>query len=93
MAWAIYALLSSPGVWDTAADEVRKTVGGRLPGAADLSAVTQVDGVVHETLRLYTPGVISAARGRVTSGFDGHRTRAGRLLLYSPYVTHRLPEL
>ena len=25
--------------------------------------------------------------------FDGHRTPAGRLLLYSPYVTHRLPEL
>ena len=47
--------------------QVRKTVGGRLPGAADLNALTQPDGV-DETLRLYTPGVMSAARGRVTSG-------------------------
>ena len=25
--------------------------------------------------------------------FDGHRIRAGRLLVFSAYVTHRLPEL
>jgi len=25
--------------------------------------------------------------------FDGHRIRAGRLLIFSPYVTHRVPAL
>ncbi|MGO9925587.1 MAG: cytochrome P450 [Mycobacterium sp.] len=93
MAWAIYTLLSLPGAWDTAADEVQRVLGGRPPTAGDLAALTYLDGVVHETLRLYPPGVISARRVMRDLWFDGHRIRAGRLLIFSPYVTHRLPEL
>ncbi len=93
MAWAIYTLLTLPGAWDTAADEVNRVLGGRPPAASDLDALTYLNGVVHETLRLYTPGVISARRVMRDLWFDGHRIRAGRLLIFSPYVTHRLPEL
>jgi cytochrome P450 len=93
MAWAIYTLLTLPGAWDTAADEVNRVLGGRPPTADDLDALTYVNGVVHETLRLYPPGVISARRVMRDLWFDGHRIRAGRLLIFSPYVTHRLPEL
>jgi len=93
MAWAIYALLSTPGAWGAAAAEVRRILGGGLPGAADLKALTYINGVVHETLRLYTPAVVSARKVMRDLWFDGHRIRAGRLLLFSPYVTHRLPEL
>jgi len=96
MAWAIYTLLSLPGAWDTAADEVNRVLGGRSPASynlADLEALTYLNGVVHETLRLYSPGVISARRVMRDLWFDGHRIRAGRLLIFSAYVTHRLPEL
>lgn len=93
LAWAIYTLLSLPGAWDTAVDEVNRVLGGRPPAAADLPALTYLNGVVHETLRLYTPAVISARRVMRDLWFDGHRIRAGRLLIFSPYVTHRLPEL
>jgi cytochrome P450 len=91
--WAVYALLSVPGVWDAAADEIRRTVGGRVPGAEDLKALSYLNGVVHETLRLYPPGIISARKVIRDIWFDGHRVRAGRILVFSPYVTHRLPEL
>ena len=37
--------------------------------------------------------MISARRVIRDLWFDGHRIRAGRLLIFSPYVTHRLPEL
>jgi cytochrome P450 len=93
IAWAIYTLLSLPGAWDTAAGEVHRVLGGRSPAAGDLDALTYLNGVVHETLRLYPPGVISARRVMRDLSFDGHRIRAGRLLIFSPYVTHRLPEL
>ncbi len=93
LAWAIFTLLSLPGAWDTAAEEVRRVLAGRPPTAADLDALTYVSGVVHETLRLYPPGVISARRVMRDLSFDGHTIRAGRLLIFSPYVTHRLPEL
>ena len=82
-----------PGVWDTAADEVRKTVGGRLPGTAELKALTHLDGVVHGDIAALHTGSDLRRKATRDLWFDGHRTRAGRLLLYSPYVTHRLPEL
>ncbi|HET9889766.1 MAG TPA: cytochrome P450, partial [Mycobacterium sp.] len=93
LAWAIYALLSQPGAWDTAAEEVKRVLAGKPPTAADLSALTYLNGVVHETLRLYPPGVISARRVMRDLSFEGHRIRSGRLLIFSPYVTHRLPEI
>ncbi|HWF27673.1 MAG TPA: cytochrome P450 [Mycobacterium sp.] len=93
LAWAIYTLLTLPGAWDNAAKEVNRVLGDRPPAATDLDALTYLNGVVHETLRLYSPGVISARRVMRDLWFDGHRIRAGRLLIFSAYVTHRLPEL
>jgi cytochrome P450 len=93
LAWAIYTLLTLPGAWDNAADEVDRVLGDRPPAAGDLDGLTYLNGVVHETLRLYSPGVISARRVMRDLWFDGHRIRAGRLLIFSAYVTHRLPEL
>jgi cytochrome P450 len=93
MAWAAYTLLTLPGAWDAAADEVNRVLGGRPPAAADLESLTYLNGVVQETLRLYSPGVISARRAMRNLRFDGHRIPAGRLLIFSAYVTHRLPEL
>jgi cytochrome P450 len=93
LAWATHALLTVPDAWDAAADEVRRVCGDRPPGADDLAALTFLNGVVHETLRLYPPGVISARRVMRDLRFDGHRIRAGRLLIFSAYVTHRIPEV
>ncbi|MEM6107701.1 cytochrome P450 [Mycobacterium sp. 050272] len=93
LAWAIYTLLTLPGAWDAAADEVRRILGAQAPTAANLDALTYLHGVVQETLRLYSPGVISARRVMRDLSFDGHRIRAGRLLIFSAYVTHRLPEV
>lgn len=93
MGWAVYALLSAPGVWQTAAAEVRDTLGDRAPDAAGLNSLTYLNGVVHETLRLYPPAVISARKVTRDLSFAGRRIRAGRTLVFSPYVTHRLPEL
>jgi cytochrome P450 len=92
LAWAIYTLLTLPGAWDNAGDEVNRVLGDRPPAAADLDRLTYLNGVVHETLRLYSPGVISARRVMRDLWFDGRRIRAGRLLIFSAYVTHRLPE-
>lgn len=93
MGWAVYALLSTPEVWETAAEEVRAVTAGRAPTAADLKNLTYLNGVVHETLRLYPPAVISARKVTRDLSFAGRRIRAGRTLVFSPYVTHRLPGL
>ncbi|GAB3477243.1 cytochrome P450 [Nocardiopsis coralliicola] len=92
-AWAVYALLSTAGVWERAAAEVQEVLGGRRPGAEDLPRLPYLNGVVRETLRLYPPAVVSARKVIADFTFAGRRVPAGRMLLYSPYVTHRLPEL
>jgi cytochrome P450 len=93
LTWAAYTLLTLPSAWDTAADEVNRVLGTRPPEAADLVTLTYLNAVVHETLRLYSPGVISARRVKRDLSFDGHRIPAGRMLIFSAYVTHRVPEI
>jgi cytochrome P450 len=93
LAWAIYALLNVPGGWDSAAAEVDRVLGPEPPTAQNIAALTYLNGIVQETLRLYSPGVISARKVKRDLQFDGHRIRAGRLLIFSPYVTHRIDDV
>lgn len=93
LAWAAYTLLTWPGAWEAAHAEVNHVLGVQAPTAADIPALTYLNGVVHETLRLYPPGVISARRVIRDLRFDGHRIPAGRMIIFSAYVTHRLREL
>ncbi|MQA15983.1 MAG: cytochrome P450 [Pseudonocardiaceae bacterium] len=81
MGWAMYAVLADPEVAE------RASTGPSGPGW------TYLDGVVSETLRLYPPAVVGARHVVEEFGFAGTRVPAGSLLLYSPFVTHRLPEL
>ncbi|KZS65105.1 Putative cytochrome P450 139 [Mycobacterium pseudokansasii] len=93
LAWAAHALLTLPGAWETVAREVDRVLGGNAPAADNIGSLTYLNGLVQETLRLYSPGVISARRVMRDLVFDGHRVRSGRLLIFSAYVTHRLPEI
>lgn len=92
MSWAIYAMLDTPGVWDRAAAEVAAVLGGRVLTAADLKDLPYLNGVVQETLRLYPPTVMAPRRVVTPFEYEGRHFPAGAMLLFSPYVTHRLPE-
>jgi cytochrome P450 len=48
---------------------------------------------VRETLRLWPPGLVGGRRAVDDFELLGHRIPAGSTVLYSPYVTHRLPEV
>ncbi|MGA7050111.1 MAG: cytochrome P450 [Mycobacterium sp.] len=93
LAWAIYGMLTSPGVWDRAAAEVREVLGDRWPEAGDLKRLTYVNGVVHETLRLYSPSGLSLRHVAQDFEFAGRRVKQGSTLIFSPYITHRSPEI
>lgn len=79
--WAMHAMLADPDV-GRAVRESPSGSGWRYP-----------DGVVSETLRLHPPAVISARHVAIPFEFAGTRVPAGATLLFSPYLTHRLPEL
>lgn len=93
MGWAVYALLAVPDAWESARAEVHDALGDRTPTAADLAELTYLNGVVLETLRLCPPAVVSARKVIDDLEFDGRRIPAGRTVIFSPYVTHRLAEV
>jgi cytochrome P450 len=93
MAWAIYGMLSTPGVWEQATAEVHDVLGNRRPNTTDLTRLTYLKGVVHEALRLYPAAVLSVRYVAHEFEFAGRRVKQGSTLVFSPYVTHRLPEL
>lgn len=92
-AWAVDHLVAHPGVARTLEEEVTDALGGAPPGPADLVGLPTLRGVVLETLRLRPPGI--AAGRRVTGPIEvaGRTVPPGPMVMYSPWVTHRMPEV
>jgi cytochrome P450 len=92
-AWAVHELLNSNTAWDLAAVEVRDVVGAECLTTERLARLPYLDAVVNETLRLWPPAWVSARRTIDTFEFAGAKIPAGSTVLYSPYVTHRMPDV
>jgi cytochrome P450 len=90
--WTVLELLRSPGVLEAATAEVDERVGDRVPDADDLRAMPYVAAVVNESLRLHPPGVLSGRRASSAFEYMGHTIPEGSIVLFSPYVTQRMPE-
>ncbi len=91
--WAVHELLTNPGEWERAADEVASVVGTDRLTAEHLSDLVHLDGVVRETLRLWPAGAAIARRCISDVEFHGYHIPAGSMVLYSAYVTHRMADL
>ena len=92
-AWLVHALGSNPGVLTALRAQVADTIGDRPPSVDDLRAMPLVDGVVRETLRLWPPAAVTGRRAIDDFEVLGHRIPGGSMIAYSPYITHRLPEV
>ncbi|MBQ0984718.1 cytochrome P450 [Streptomyces sp. F63] len=91
--WAVHALLTRPEVHARVRAEVASVAGDAPLTAGHLDAMRYLGWTVSEILRLYTPGVLTGRTAVESFTFAGHVVDRGSLVLYSPYVTHRLPEL
>lgn len=92
-AWLVHALGSHPDALHALRSQVRDAIGDRPPSLDDLRSLPLVDGVVRETLRLWPPGVVSGRQAVADFEVLGHRVSGGSLVLYSPYITHRMPDV
>jgi cytochrome P450 len=93
MGWALRALLHEPGVWEKARAEVGEVIGDGAITADSLQSMPYLHGVVHESLRLWPPGFVTGRKSHADVELDGQVIPAGSLVLYSPWVTQRMPEL
>ena len=92
-AWLVHALGAHP--WAAAAlrEQVHDVLADRPPTIDDLRNLPLVDGTVREVLRLWPPGLVAPRRAARDVELLGHRVPAGTTVLYSAYITHRMPEV
>lgn len=64
-----------------------------LAGHPEYNDAAASASVVQETMRLYPAGWIGSRVSTDDTEFDGVEIPAGRMVLYSPYLTHRNPQL
>jgi cytochrome P450 len=65
----------------------------RLPTYDDLPRLPWTRAVVEEALRLYPPAWVVTRRAVAPDVLAGHRINAGTLVIVSPWVLHRHPDL
>ncbi len=91
--WLVLELGRNPEALAAVRAEVDAVLGDRTPTTDDLRALPLTLGAVQEVLRLWPPGPAAPRMSIAPSELHGMEIPAGRLVLYSPYVTGRLPEL
>jgi cytochrome P450 len=89
--WTVYAILSHPEVSANVQAELAALGDGPITHEA-LAAMTYLDATLNESLRLYGPAPISARYAPNRFDFAGHTVPPKSMIVYSGYLTHRLPE-
>ena len=90
--WAVYNSLAHEGTWEKIRAEADEVLGDAPATPADVRRLRHTVRVVHESLRLHPPVVLSPRRAVKAFRYRGHLIPAGALVAVSEYITHRSPE-
>lgn len=92
-AWLIYSLGTNPRALAPVRTQVRDVLGDNPPTIDDLRQLDTVDAAIRETLRLWPPAAVGLRKAIGPFECLGHTIAAGTNIVYSPYITHRLPDV
>ena len=93
MTWALALLADTPPWQERAQREVDTVLEGRPPTIADLPNLPIVRAILDESLRLYPPAWLITRSSPEVAEFDGWQVPAGALIIMSPWLLHRHPDL
>jgi cytochrome P450 len=92
LTWACYLLAQHPQVTAKLLSELETQLGGQPPTPDALERLPYLEQVVKEVLRIYPPAASLSRIAREPFQWKGYTFHAGDIIMYSPYVTHRMPE-
>lgn len=93
LTWTLLLLEQHPRVLADLHDELTSVLGGDAPTAEQLGRLPLLDRVVKESLRLLPPITYAPRATAAPCELGGYALPQGSMVIYSQYVTHRLPEL
>ncbi len=93
LSWTLMRLSQHPDVARKMAEEVERVLAGRDPTYEDLGKLEYVRWVFDEAMRLHPPVTMTGRMAIEAHTLGGQSIDAGDLVLISPYVTHRRPDL
>ncbi|MEL6178011.1 MAG: cytochrome P450, partial [Myxococcota bacterium] len=93
LTWTLYLLSQHPRVMVRLCEELETVLGGRKPTFADLKALSYLEQVLKESMRLYPPVPMMARHAVEEDVLDGYHVPAGAYMLLCPYTAHSNPAL
>lgn len=93
LAWTFYLLAGAPLVAEKLRDELARSLSGRVPTVEDLPRLTYTRMVIEEAMRLYPPVWTLSRTPREDDTIGGYHIPTGAVVIISPYITHRHPEV
>lgn len=92
LTFMLYRLSLQPEIRQRLYDEVAR-LDGRPPTRDDLKTLGYTEQCLHETLRIYPPAYNFSRVMLEDTTVGGYRVAKGRMVIVSPYATHRLPAI
>ena len=89
LTWTWFLLSGAPEVEARVHDEVVRVLEGRLPSIGDLPALSFIERVVTESMRLYPPAWIIGRRAIDEYRVGEYVAPPRSILVMSPYIMHR----
>jgi len=93
LTWTLYLLSEHPHVHTKLVSELRSVLDGQAPQIEDLGKLKYLEMVIKESLRLYPPIWGQARFASNDFEIDGYKLPAGSFVVFSQWVTHRLPDI
>jgi cytochrome P450 len=93
LTWTLFLLGTHPGVQRDVVDELTGALHGATPDVSQLAALPLLDRVIRESLRLLPPVMWWSKVCAAGCELGPYELEPGTHVVFSSYITHRLPEL
>jgi cytochrome P450 len=90
LAWTVLAAAMTPGVWERLRGEAESVLSAGI-GPRTQHDLAYTRAVVHESLRLYPPGVFAPRRAVTDLDIGPYHIAPGTMILWCPYLAGRDP--
>jgi len=93
LTWTLYLLARHPAALQRVVAEQREVLGGSAPTPDTLRQLGYLEMVAKEALRLYPPAWAGVRVAATEIQYQGYRIPAGTSVVYSQWLSHRLPDV